>query len=108
MNFCDVCDNMLYLKISPKDRGESVLNFCRNCGCEKEIPLTQCLSRRILKKKDVAIELNEYTKFDPSLPRIQKQCPSCPNKDDIIYVRYNEDDLSYAYLCPSCNNTWKN
>ena len=108
MKFCDVCENMLYLKIAPRGEREAVLNFCRNCGTEKEVPVTECLSRRVLKKTDTVVELNKYTKYDPTLPRINKQCPECPTKEDIIYVRYDEAALRYIYLCPHCKHTWKN
>lgn len=108
MNFCDVCDNMLYLKIAPREKGDAVLNFCRNCGSEKEVPITECLSKRVLKKPDAEIVLHKYTKYDPTLPRINKQCPACPAKEDIIYVRYDESGLKYVYMCPQCDHTWKN
>ena len=108
MNFCDVCENMLYLKIAPREKGDAVLNFCRNCGSEKEVPITECLSKRVLKKNATEVVLNKYTKYDPTLPRIDKQCPQCPTKHDIIYVRYDEAGLKYVYLCPTCDHSWKN
>ena len=60
--------------------------------------------------------INKYTKLDPTIPRISNiQCPNveCPtNKDDkhkaeILYIRYDEDNLKYIYMCSMCDTTWK-
>ena len=57
----------------------------------------------------------KFTKFDPTLPRV-KNIP-CPNAEcstntentprEIIYIKYNETNLSFMYLCPTCNTSWK-
>ena len=26
---------------------------------------------------------------------------------DILYVRYNDDELKYIYMCTHCDTTWK-
>ena len=109
MEFCEVCDNLLYLKIAPKDRGDAVLHFCRNCGTEAEVPTSKCLSRRVLKKTTTdSVDLNRHMKFDPTLPRISKPCtnPTACENTDIIYIRYDEANLKYVYLCPVCDWKW--
>ena len=62
--------------------------------------------------------INEYTKMDPTLPRLYNL--KCPNEDcktnqqdaedknpEIIYIRVNDNDLKYVYLCNCCDFTWK-
>jgi hypothetical protein len=62
--------------------------------------------------------VNEYTKLDPTLPRIYTML--CPNVEcktntktgdekgtEIIYLRYDTDNLKYLYICSECNTTWK-
>jgi aspartate carbamoyltransferase regulatory subunit len=60
--------------------------------------------------------INKYTKLDPTLPRVYNI--NCPNtecetntdseiKPEIIYIRYDEDNLKYLYLCSTCDTTWK-
>ena len=64
--------------------------------------------------------INEYTKYDPTLPRINTiKCPTheCPsNKDpsekgyvsrEVIYLRYDDINMKYIYLCPFCDTIWK-
>jgi hypothetical protein len=78
--------------------------------------------------------VNKYTKFDPTLPRIHTiRCPNdeCPSNktsssdasatgksgeaaggakkkshNEIIYVRYDDTNLKYVYLCAKCDKVW--
>ena len=56
--------------------------------------------------------VNKYTKYDPTLPR--KTNMKCPNEKcgdtpnpDIIYLRYDDENMKYLYICSGCNFTWK-
>ena len=59
--------------------------------------------------------INQYTRMDPTLPRIRNlKCPNpeCKyNKEDktaeVIYVRYDDDNLKYLYICNECDTKWK-
>jgi len=62
--------------------------------------------------------INKYTKLDPTLPRINKiKCPNAEcdtNKSDggaaereIIYIRYDDVNMKYVYLCSTCDTVWK-
>jgi hypothetical protein len=74
--------------------------------------------------------VNKYTKFDPTLPRINTvRCPNdeCSsnrrgsgsgsggeeaagdankNANEVIYVRYDDTNLKYVYLCAKCDKVW--
>ena len=65
--------------------------------------------------------VNQYTKLDPTLPRIKNI--KCPNADcnsnkekkdpnyaekEIIYLRYDDVNMKFIYLCGVCENMWKN
>ena len=63
------------------------------------------------------VHINEYTKLDITLPRINYiKCPneSCTsNKDDfdtdnreILYIRYDNVNMKYVYLCTHCDYNW--
>ena len=77
--------------------------------------------KHILKKKQNIHNsiINEYTKLDPTLPRTKNI--KCPNEkcndngetkstenNEIIYLRYDNDNMKYIYLCSNCNYSWKN
>lgn len=59
--------------------------------------------------------VNQYTFDDPTLPCLSDgKCinPDCTcNKDasvdpEILYVRYNDQDLKFLYLCRHCRQCW--
>ena len=59
--------------------------------------------------------VNKYTKHDPTLPRIHGV--KCPNelcdtntknsKPEIIYMRYNDNEMKYLYICATCDKIWQ-
>ena len=59
--------------------------------------------------------VNKYTKLDPTLPRINRI--PCPNAEcdtntketprEIIYIRYDDTNIKYMYLCSTCDYVWK-
>ena len=89
MHFCSNCHNMYYLKIRDEDSGNSLIYYCRNCGNE-DTTLTAdnvCVSETQLRRSEQKFThmVNEYTKFDPTLPRINTiKCPNqdCPSNDE--------------------------
>jgi hypothetical protein len=99
---------------------ETVLSFyCRNCGHVDETTTTGCVLNTQLQKKDQNYHhiVNQYTKFDPTLPRIYNihcpniQCNSNTDKNappaEIIFMRYDDANLKYIYICSVCDTTWK-
>ena len=129
MKFCAICDNMYYIRIdaadnendvedvNPEDESNNLVYYCRCCGNkETEIMDTICISDSRKKSKNkVTININEYTKLDPTLPRINNI--PCPNSEcvtnttdtekDVIYIRYDDTNLKFIYLCTHCDTTWK-
>jgi DNA-directed RNA polymerase subunit M/transcription elongation factor TFIIS len=118
MHFCENCNNMYYLKIAD-DNENNLIYYCRNCGNE-DTKLTSsiiCVSKTQIKRSEQKYShiINEYTKMDPTLPRINTiRCPNqtCQsNKDEIkrevIYIRYDDINMKYIYLCAVCDTMWK-
>lgn len=126
MHFCKNCDNMYYLKIMEDDSSQ-LIYYCRNCGTEDTNLIASlddmCVSKTYIAKQnaDLSTLINKYTKLDPTLPRINTiKCPnvSCssnlpedsPDKKDneIIYIRYDDSNIKFTYLCSNCDNIWRN
>ena len=119
MHFCSECGNMLYIKLSTDDQ-KKLIYYCRKCGNQTTM-ITEdniCVSKLYLTKKKNKIDgmINEFTKLDPTLPRITNI--KCPNLEcesniegnppaEIIYIRYDDINMKFLYLCSSCDNTWK-
>jgi DNA-directed RNA polymerase subunit M/transcription elongation factor TFIIS len=118
MHFCSVCENMYYIRIDANDPNKLVY-YCRKCGNEDALFDTDNVSivKTNIKKSEQSFShiINQYTKLDPSLPRTSKVL--CPNKDcetnthdkerEIIYIRYNDTDMKYVYLCSTCDTVWE-
>ena len=119
MNFCEKCQNMLYIKIASED-STNLVHYCRNCGHQEEMATDNlCVSKTSFKRSNLKYEnsINPYTKLDPTLPRVttikcpNQHCESNTNdsdkKHEIIYIRYDDTQMKYVYLCPSCDTVWK-
>lgn len=59
--------------------------------------------------------VNEYTFDDPTLPCLTIPCQNgaCPSNDtgselesEVLYVRYNDQDMKFMYLCRHCRQCW--
>lgn len=119
MKFCSQCNNMLYMGIDANDSNK--LNYyCRNCGNIDEMTNIEhhCVLNTEYKKSEQKFNhiINAYTKLDPTLPRIYNvKCPneSCKTntdsekKPEIIYMRYDDNNLKYVYICVDCDSVWK-
>jgi DNA-directed RNA polymerase subunit M/transcription elongation factor TFIIS len=146
MHFCSVCHNMYYLKIVEDEEGNdntTLAYYCRNCGNSDTMLMTEnnCVSNTQIKRTEQNYNhiINEYTKHDPTLPRISTI--NCPNpacesntveelaseagsgaseaaeegtsssemakKPEIIYIRYDDVNMKYIYLCTYCDTKWK-
>jgi DNA-directed RNA polymerase subunit M/transcription elongation factor TFIIS len=118
MHFCNNCENMYYIEIS-KNNNNKLSYYCRNCGNRDEnlgSENTTILKTKIkLDNKVYSHIINKYTKNDVTLPRINTiKCPNqeCPSnkkekENEVIYIRYDNENMKYIYLCVNCDTTWK-
>ena len=118
MHFCINCQNMYYIRINSEDSNQ-LIYYCRNCGNEDtNISIhNMCVSKIQTKKSNTNFNniINKYTKLDPTLPRINNIL--CPNSEcstntkneekEIIYIRYDETNMKYVYLCSTCDTVWE-
>ena len=109
---------MLYLKLSEEDENQ-LLQYCRKCGYS-DTSITQedvCVLSTSVKRSEekYALVVNEYTRNDPTLPRTSTiRCPNSACKTnkgdaarDVIFLRYDDQNLQYVYMCSVCETTWK-
>jgi len=114
---------MYYIRINPENSNK-ITYYCRKCGNEDKILASQntCISKTYIKKSTQSFQnfVNKYTKLDPTLPRINTVL--CPNNDcatnkevdgtakeerEIIYIRYDDTNMKYIYLCSTCDTVWQ-
>lgn len=117
MHFCTKCDNMYYIKLA-EENGNKLIYYCRNCGNEDSLITSEniCVNKTQIQHKEQSYAhiINNYTKLDPTLPRTKSI--KCPNKSctateqggqEVIYLRYDDTNMKYIYLCTICNTVWK-
>ena len=119
MHFCIKCNNMYYHKVAEGD-ANILIYYCRNCGHEDDTLTADniCVSRTEIRrsKQKYSHIVNEYTKHDPTLPRTDTI--KCPNQEcnsnkeegserEVIYIRYDDTNMKYIYLCAKCDTMWK-
>ena len=120
MHFCSKCGNMYYIKLDNNEN--DIIYYCRKCGNEDmDIGRTTIVvSKTILNdsKKNKHNIINEYTDKDPRIPHLYNI--ACVNDDcesnqensgvssDVLYIRYNTEDMKYLYLCSYCKTVWSN
>ena len=123
MHFCNNCENMLYIRLSDEESESNKLIYsCRNCGNTEDTFTSKniCVLENSYKNTESNIkqDINEYTKFDPTLPRINNiKCPNqacSSNREgatladkEVIYLRVDDVNMNYVYICAKCDTIWK-
>ena len=65
-----------------------------------------------------SINSNKFINYDITLPHIKSDNIKCPNSEcisitdekqsDIIYIKYDKDNMKYIYSCNHCGQKWTN
>jgi DNA-directed RNA polymerase subunit M/transcription elongation factor TFIIS len=119
MRFCPVCGFYLFLRDEDK---AGLVQLCRHCGYTEKMEPKSSAEALILETKFTAAasqkqtvsQLNDYTKLDPTLPRLKTiPCPNAacptqadPDSRDILYIKTDAKNLKYQYCCTACNTQW--
>jgi DNA-directed RNA polymerase subunit M/transcription elongation factor TFIIS len=134
MHFCPDCESYLVLKIVTNDNPNKLLNLeCNNCGYKKNIDISKepeykRVFQNNYKTKKIKIDQKniQYLDKDPTLPHVNNI--PCPNpqcitnkenptpevltgdniKHDVLYLKLNDNDLTFLYQCCNCKHTWTN
>ena len=116
MKFCKICDNMYYLKLK-EDESDEMIYYCRNCNTEDtNIDLENLSIYKYTKNiENPSKHINKFIKFDPTLPRLNTiRCPNdtCKTNTDgasreVIYLRHDETNMKYMYICCVCDTNWQ-
>ena len=120
MHFCTECNNMYYTRLGGENQNK-LIYYCNKCGHEDDAlssdPNNICVSKTHIKTTESTFRhmVNEYTNLDPTLPRAKNiPCPNtaCSSREkdidnEVIYLRYDDANLKYVYICNNCQTVWK-
>ena len=119
MEFCDVCNNMLYVKT---DENKNLVKFCKHCDFSKTDESKTCakISETIYTEDDLLYNqsINKYLRYDQTLRRINDSLIKCPNTDcismieeskpqQVLYIKYHPQNMKYLYVCDYCGHIWR-
>ena len=127
--FCPDCGFILFLKknldkddnvIDTNYEENSLLNYCKNCNYHTKFTHENTIVFKKNYGDTYQVEnkiQNEYLIYDPTLPRISNidcintTCISNTDesvKKEIIFIKFDEDNMKYLYLCKHCKASWTN
>ena len=117
-NFCDDCDNVMYLYLDKETEIPELYLYCKACQNKKKYV------GNLLYNNDHNIDLsesinnNKFINYDITLPHIKSDNIKCPNEQcksitdnlqsDIIYMKYDKNNMKYIYTCNYCSQKWTN
>jgi DNA-directed RNA polymerase subunit M/transcription elongation factor TFIIS len=121
MKFCPNCKNLFYLSLSETDENK-LQYYCRNCQTQDTTESIHVVHHDAQHEKNFNFVVNEFTIRDPTLPHLYNmKCPfeNCPTnvpekgktglkKTDVVYLRFDDENMSYVYICTVCQTKWKN
>ncbi len=116
MKFCSLCDDMMYVAITPE---KDLLYYCKNCDnkiVQKKEEGSVCVidDNKIDDVTKYSQYMNKYIKYDATLPRVNniqcvnEKCTKTPSHDnEVIYIKYDFVNMKYLYFCCHCEHFWK-
>ena len=120
MEFCDICNNMLYVKT---DETRNLVKYCKHCDFSKiENNTNGCIKicETMYTEDDLLYcqNINKYLRYDPTLRRINDEHITCPNskcvilddanlKQQVLYIKYHPQNMKYFYVCDHCGHIWR-
>ncbi len=117
IHFCTQCFNITYLHLNEK---EELVHVCKVCSSiENFTGKTNCIYSINYDDFDVSslINSNKYINHDITLPEIKGNSNlKCPNSEcneknpesSFKYIKYDDNDMRYIYICNHCGQKWNN
>lgn len=119
IHFCGECQNLTYLYL---DSDKNLIHYCK--ACEKREPFSgknNCIYSIDFKEYDKSefINHNPYITHDVTLPKIEGNsnfkctnseciCNTGDTPSSVTYIKYDDDNMKYIYICNHCGQKWKN
>jgi hypothetical protein len=115
--FCERCHNNMYLR-QGDDGGAGVHCHCKCCATTTEAVLDSSEAACVIDnnyREDLHKQyMTKYIEEDPTLPRTDaipcknKACTRKENeKESVIYVKYDKDNMKFQYSCCHCKTFWR-
>ena len=119
-NFCDNCDNTMYLYLDKETEIPQLYLYCKSCQNKIEYKGNLIYNNDHNIDLSESINNNKFLNYDITLPHIKSENIKCPNSEcksivnepplpsDILYIKYNKSDMKYIYTCNHCGQSRTN
>lgn len=117
-NFCDDCDNVMYVYLDKEEEIPKLYLYCKACLNKKPYDGNLLYNNDHNIDVSESINNNKYINYDITLPHIKSDNIKCPNEQcksitdklqsDIIYMKYDNNNMKYIYTCNYCSQKWTN
>jgi len=119
MEFCEVCNNMLYVKTN---ENKNLVKYCKHCDFSKTDKSTSSvkISETSYTEDDLLYNqnINKYLRHDNTLRRINDSQIKCQNsscdtfkdknkQQQVLYIKYHPQNMKYLYVCDYCGYIWR-
>ena len=111
--------NQIVTSLVKSNEEKKLVKFCKHCDFEKVETVNTAIniSKTFYSGDDLLYNqhVNKYLRYDPTLRRIKDPLINCPNencnapddKKQVIYIKYDNKNMKYLYVCEHCGETWK-
>ncbi|CAK9439588.1 uncharacterized protein LODBEIA_P36880 [Lodderomyces beijingensis] len=106
--FCAECNNMLYPQ-EDKD-GQRLLYACRNCDYKEIADAPRVYRHELITNIGATAGVVDDIGNDPTLPRSDKECPNCGNRDCVFFQsqqRRKDTSMILFFVCLECKNVFQ-
>lgn len=86
--------------------------YCKNCNYSEIASDTEpAMISETMVDQDVATYkqfMTKHIKHDVTLPRVNNiECPQKCKEKEVIYIKYDQNNMKYLYYCCKCEQFWK-
>lgn len=106
--FCAECNNMLYPKEDKQE--QRLLYLCRNCGYTELAENPKVYRHELITNIGETAGVVQDIGTDPTLPRLDKECPKCGNREAVFFQsqqKRKDTSMILFYVCLNCKNTFR-
>lgn len=106
--FCAECNNMLYPKEDKQE--QRLLYSCRNCGYTELAENPKVYRHELITNIGETAGVVQDIGLDPTLPRSDKECPYCGNREAVFFQsqqKRKDTSMILFYVCLNCKKTYR-
>lgn len=109
IRFCSECGALMHPR---HDNGKLGLE-CFTCNHSEDVQDPKSATENLVSRKEFQKEKNVIIDadfaLDPTMPRENKECPSCQHTEAVFFISSDIEDtkIVLVYICNKCGHFWR-